>query len=78
MAKNESRATARLVDANCRSTVELSVPVGIRFEDLLANTDWLVDTFTKFRPRGCEACLSGRDLVIREMFDDVVNVEFRG
>ncbi len=75
MAEKRSRATARLVD---RSTVEVQVPVGTRFEDLLERPDLLVDIFSKFRPRGCETCLSGRDLVIREMFEDVINVEFGG
>jgi hypothetical protein len=54
------------------------IPAGTRFDDVVARPELLVDIFTKFRPRGCEACLSGRDFLIREMFEDVVNVEFGG
>jgi hypothetical protein len=76
--RESSGATARMVNNDCRSTVEVSLPVGTRFEDVVAKPDLLVDIFTKFRPRGCEACLSGRDFLIRERFDDVINVELGG
>jgi hypothetical protein len=73
-----SGATARLVNGDCRSAVEIAVPIGSRFEDVVRNPDRLADIFSKFRPRGCEACLSGRDIIIRERFDDVINVELGG
>jgi hypothetical protein len=76
--KAKSEAVARLVDANCRSTVEVAVPVGTNFDELIAKPERLVDIFRQFRPRGCEACLSGRDFLIRERFDDVINVELGG
>ena len=78
MAKISSGAAARLVSADCRSTVELAVPVGTTFDDILKQPELLVDIFSKFRPRGCEVCLSGRDFLIREMFEDVINVEIGG
>lgn len=79
MASRETSASARLVTTDCRSTVEVQVPVGMRFEDiLLERPKLLVEVIQQFRPRGCEACLSGRDLVIRERFDDIVNVELGG
>ena len=77
MAKHMS-ATARLADSDCHSTVEVRVPAGTQFDDLVRNPEILVDVFSKFRPQGCQVCLSGRDFLIREMFDDVINVELRG
>ena len=73
-----SGATARLVHGDCRSAVEIAVPIGSRFEDIVRNPDWLAEIFRNFRPRGCEACLSGRDVIIRERFDDVINVQLGG
>lgn len=79
MAERAASASARLVQTDCRSTVEVQVPVGMRFEELLLERPkLLVEVIDRFRPRGCEACLSGRDLVIRERFDDIVNVELGG
>jgi hypothetical protein len=78
MAEKTRRASARLVDSDCRSTVELQVPVGTRFDEIVANPDRLVEIFSKFRPQGCERCISGRDFLIREYFEDVINVEFGG
>jgi hypothetical protein len=71
-------ASARIVDAECRSTVEVAIPVGTRFDDLLARPDKLIEIISKFRPRGCEACLSGRDLLIRERFEEIINVDLGG
>lgn len=72
-----ARATARLVNAECRSTVEIAIPVGTSFDDVLKRNDRLIDIISRFRPRGCQACLSGRDLIIRE-FEEVINVEIGG
>lgn len=71
-------ASARLANADCHSTVEVSVPAGTTFDDVLRNPEVLVDVFSKFRPQGCQVCLSGRDFLIREMFEDVINVEIGG
>lgn len=68
-------ATARMLQADCRPTVEVTVPSGTPFGDLVAKPDRLVDLLRKIGPRGCEMCLSGRDILIRERFDDVINVE---
>lgn len=70
-----SRSSARLVNADCRSTVEVTIPVGTSFDEIVARPEVLVDAFRKFRPKGCETCLSGRDFLIRERFEDVINVE---
>lgn len=78
MSDKGARATARLVDADCRSTIEVAIPVGTSFDAVLKQPDALVDIISRFRPRGCQACLSGRDLVIRERFEEIINVEIGG
>jgi hypothetical protein len=69
-----TEATVRMLHADCRPTVEVAVPVGTPFVDLASRKEWLVDVLRQFGPRGCEMCLSGRDIIIRERFDDVINV----
>lgn len=78
MAKRTSGASARLLNPECRSTVEVVIPAGTSFDEVLKRPELLVDIFSKFRPSGCQVCLSGRDFLIREMFEEVVNVEFGG
>ncbi len=78
MAEKSQRASARLVDSDCRSTVELRVPVGTSFDEIVANPEMLLEVFSKFRPQGCERCVSGRDFLVGEIFEHVVNVDFGG
>ncbi len=67
-------ASAHVVHSDCRPTIEVSVPSGTQFKDLVSDTDWLIDLVRKLGPRGCEPCLSGRDILIRERFEEIVNV----
>lgn len=69
-----TEATVRMLHADCRPTLEVAVPAGTPFVELASQKEWLVDLLRKFGPRGCEMCLSGRDIIIRERFDDVINV----
>lgn len=52
--------------------LEVLVPKGISHKDLTKIT--IADLITKFRPKGCQTCLSGLDLRIRERFGRVLNV----
>ena len=54
-----SGATARLVHGDCRSAVEIAVPIGSRFEDIVRNPDWLAEIFRNFRPRGSKPACPG-------------------
>ena len=72
-----SSVAARVLHSDCRPTVEVAIPSGTRFVDVIANHDLLVDLIRKLGPRGCEMCLSGRDIIIRERFEEVINVDFK-
>lgn len=73
-----AQAVARMVNTDCRPTLEVAVPAGTQFVDIVAQKEWLVDLARKFGPRGCEMCLSGRDILIRERFEEVINVAIPG
>lgn len=78
MADNWKGISAKVLNSECRPTVEVLVEPGIPFKDLLLQTEWLVDLVRQLGPRGCEVRLSGRDLVIRERFEEIVNVALPG
>lgn len=64
--------------ANIRSsgsTIEISVPKGTSLEAVFA-TDGLIDAIRRLGGGGCEACTSGRDLIIRD-FDDMIEVSIK-
>ncbi len=54
--------------------LEVHVPKGISHKDLQKIT--LGDLISKFRPKGCQTCLSGMDLRIRERLGRVVTINF--
>ena len=55
--------------------LELSVPYGTRTVELAKVSERLfVDVLSRL-PRGCQACLSGEDLFIRERLEHVLRVD---
>lgn len=78
VATPKAQVSARLLNSDCRPTIEVTVPSGISVGELFVEKNWLVDLARKIGPRGCEMCLSGRDFLIRERFDDVINVAIPG
>lgn len=59
-----------------RSIVEMSVPQGTsRVEAAKLHELVSRDLISKLSPRGCEACLSGVDVLIRERFENVLLVD---
>ena len=78
MATAKAQAVAKMVAGDCRPTLEVAVPAGVSISDVLAKSDWLVDLARKLGPRGCEMCLSGRDILIREEFEEIIQVALPG
>jgi hypothetical protein len=78
LSKDDLGATARVLNGDCRPTVELTVPAGTPFKSLVVDSGWLLDIVRGLGPKGCEVCLSGRELLIRERFEHVVNVTLPG
>ncbi len=72
--KANIEAIAQVLHSDCRPTVEVSVPAGTPFNQIAVNQNLLVDIVRKLGPRGCETCLSGRDILIRERYEEVINV----
>jgi len=68
-------ASARMLQAECRPTVELEIPAGTPFEAVLRDPDWILEIVKELGPRGCERCLSGRDFLLKERFEKVINVQ---
>ena len=55
--------------------IELIVPGGTVRSEVLQVKDLLTEDLLARLPRGCQACLSGDHLIIRERFDDVVQID---
>jgi hypothetical protein len=56
--------------------VELVVPHGTRLTDLFKTLETISRELTpKISPRGCNQCTSGDHLVIRERFEQVIQVD---
>lgn len=69
----EPKFEARLRDDKFRNRLEILIPQGMSHKDLARIT--LGDLLSKFRPSGCQACLSGQDFIIRERFEKVLPVD---
>ena len=76
MADKSEGIVAKVLQTECRPTVEVAIPSGTPFVEVISNPDRIIDVVRRLGPRGCEMCLSGRDILIRERFDDVIQVEF--
>lgn len=58
---------------NLKNSLEIIVPAGLSHKALEKVS--LGELLSKFRPRGCQACLSGQDFRIRERFEKVLPIE---
>ncbi len=63
----------RIRDDKFQKSIEILVPAGLSHRELDKVT--LADLLSKFRPAGCQACLSGQHFNIRERFEKVFPVE---
>jgi hypothetical protein len=58
-----------------RPIVELIVPHGTRLLDVLKAQETISrELLPKLTPRGCQACISGSSLIIRERLENVVQI----
>lgn len=55
--------------------LELSVPYGTKVAEFAKVSDRLFANIVSRLPRGCQACLSGEDLFIRERLEHVLRVD---
>ena len=55
--------------------LELVVPHGTRIADVAQLRETLFTDILQRLPRGCQACLSGDNLNIRERFEHVIRVD---
>jgi len=69
----ELKIEAHFRNDKLRNSLEIVVPEGLSHKELAKVT--LGDLLSKFRPSGCQACLSGQDFIIRERFEKVLPVE---
>lgn len=66
------KTTGELRLTKDRTSLELLVPPGLSHKELAKIT--LGDLLGRFRPTGCQTCLSGQDFNIREKFEEVMSV----
>lgn len=69
----ELKIEARLRNDKFRNSLEIVIPEGLSHKELAKVT--LGDLLSKFRPSGCQACLSGQHFSIRERFEKVLPVD---
>lgn len=55
--------------------IELTLPNGFSSEDFARVSERVVADLVQRLPRGCQACLSGESLIIRERLDRVLRVD---
>ncbi|CAN5785443.1 hypothetical protein BH11BAC4_BH11BAC4_03880 [soil metagenome] len=70
---NKTVGEIQIRDNKYNNSVELLVPVGMSHKEL--SKIKLGDLLSKFRPSGCQACLSGQHFNIRERFQKVLQVD---
>lgn len=69
-------AEIRMSKDGPRPVVELTVPFGTKLAETMKLHELLSrDVISKLSPRGCEACNSGVDILIRERFENVLFVD---
>ena len=57
------------------SRLELVVPSGTKLKDLARFEEVIFKDIVNRLPRGCQACLSGEPLFIRERLENVIRVD---
>jgi hypothetical protein len=60
---------------NGKGQLELAIPYGMKTAELAKLREALFTDLIGRLPRGCPACLSGDNLVIRERFEHVVQID---
>jgi len=75
MNKKQIQIGFRELTAATPGRVEISVPAGTSRADLSKFIAQIGPNLEKLRPRGCQACLSGFDIHIRERFEDILTFE---
>ena len=70
---NEARM-AELQYSKEHGRIEVILPYGTRLADFNLNDAILRDALAKL-PRGCPACTSGDNLIIRERLENVIRVD---
>ncbi|MGB5762058.1 MAG: hypothetical protein WBM58_05855 [Sedimenticolaceae bacterium] len=69
-------AELRVSKEGPRPVIDVAVPHGTTLMETFKLHDVLSKELTsKLSPRGCEACNSGVDIYIHEMFDEVIRVD---
>lgn len=68
-------AEIQMTHLGSRSMVEMSVPRGTTRVEAAKLHDMLIRDVLGPGPRGCEAGLSGMDILIRERFENVLTVD---
>lgn len=71
---NNSKRLAELGYSDKYSRLELTMPHGTKVKDLTKLLDRFGD-FSGRLPRGCEACISGESLIIRERLEHVLPID---
>ena len=67
---------AQLAYSEKYGTLELTVPHGTKSKDLAKMTERLFGSdFLDRLPRGCQACISGQSLIIRERLETVLPID---
>jgi hypothetical protein len=75
MDKNRA-AELRISTEGPRPVIDVAVPHGTSLAETFKLHDLLSRELTsKLSPRGCEACNSGVDIYIHEMFEEVIRVD---
>ena len=70
---HKSLSEVRIRDDEFQKSMEILVPAGLSHRELDKVT--LADLLSKFRPSGCQTCLSGQHFNIRERFEKVFPVQ---
>jgi hypothetical protein len=69
----KSQAEVHVRDDKFQNSIEILVPAGLSHKEIGKIT--LSELLSRFRPSGCQACLSGQHFNIREKFEKVLPVE---
>jgi hypothetical protein len=77
-AASTKTAELRISKEGPRPVIDVAVPHGTTLADTFRLHDVLSkDLISKLSPRGCDACNSGVDIYIHEMFEDVILVDLK-
>jgi hypothetical protein len=59
------------------NTIELLVPHGTKLKQIAKLREFVFSDLIAKLPRGCQACTSGDNFIIREQLDPVIRVDIR-